>query len=179
MLDLEQLKQRVRRGESFKYLHFWGQQPGPGGRTGPSCLSQWFEAGFSVDQVRYRTAEHWMMAEKARLFGDTEMLTRILEAATPGAAKGLGAKVRGFDEARWIQHRSSIVVAGNVHKFRQNPQLGEYLRSTSRKVLVEASPVDRIWGIGLAKDAEAAHDPLRWRGLNLLGFALMAVREQL
>lgn len=179
MLDIEQLKRRVRQGESFEYLWFWGHQPERGALPTASCLSQWFDAGFSAEDVRYASAEHWMMAEKARLFGDAEMRARILAAPSPRDAKQLGGQVRGFDEARWIEHRVGIVVAGNLHKFRQHPALGEYLRTTGAKILVEASPTDRIWGIGLAKDAAGAQDPLRWRGLNLLGFALMAVREQL
>lgn len=120
-----------------------------------------------------------MMAEKARLFGDDEMLQRILEAPSPGAAKKLGGMVRGFEEERWKARRFAIVVAGNEHKFSQNQPLAAFLDTTGAKVLVEASPRDRIWGIGLAKDAPEAQDPLRWRGLNLLGFALMEVRGRL
>jgi ribA/ribD-fused uncharacterized protein len=85
--------------------------------------------------------------------------------------------VRGFDEATWVAHRFDIVVRGNRAKFTQHPTLHEFLQNTAPRVLVEASPVDRIWGIGLAQDDPDAHDPNRWRGLNLLGFALMEVRD--
>jgi ribA/ribD-fused uncharacterized protein len=87
--------------------------------------------------------------------------------------------VRNFDDARWQGRRFEIVVQGNLHKFGQHAPLAEFLRNTGSKVLVEASPMDRIWGIGLAQDAPEASDPLRWRGLNLLGFALMEVRQRL
>ncbi|MGJ5203315.1 NADAR family protein [Bradyrhizobium sp. HKCCYLR20261] len=97
----------------------------------------------------------------------------------PSQAKKLGREVRGFDDARWTAHRFDIAVRGNVAKFGQNPPLGQWLRSTAEAVLVEASPVDRIWGIGLAADDPRARDPLTWLGLNLLGFALMKARAAL
>lgn len=178
-MNLEELRQRVECQEKFDWLFFWGHKQPRDGRVSASCLSQWFPAPFEVEGVGYPTAEHWMMAEKARLFGDAECLARILAAESPAAAKSLGRKVRGFDEERWVGHRFSMVVAGNRHKFSQNRHLAGFLRSTGAKVLVEASPVDRIWGIGLGKDDPDAQNPSSWRGLNLLGFALMEVREQL
>jgi ribA/ribD-fused uncharacterized protein len=87
--------------------------------------------------------------------------------------------VRGFDEDTWARERFGIVVEGSVHKFAAHADLREFLLGTGERVLVEASPLDRVWGIGLAADAEAAGDPRRWRGPNLLGFALMAARERL
>ena len=87
--------------------------------------------------------------------------------------------MRGFDEAVWERERFGIVVEGSVHKFGQDAALRQFLLGTGERVLVEASPRDRIWGIGLAADDERATDPARWRGLNLLGFALMEAREVL
>jgi ribA/ribD-fused uncharacterized protein len=120
-----------------------------------------------------------MMFGKARLFGDDETAQRILKASSPAAAKKLGRAVRGFQESTWRQHRVSIVVAGNYAKFSQSAQLRAFLIGTEPRVLVEASPVDKIWGIGLAADSPHADNPLEWRGSNLLGFALMDVRERL
>jgi ribA/ribD-fused uncharacterized protein len=177
--NVTELADRVRRGERFKYLWFWGHRPPRDGGVGKGCLSQWWPAPFRVDGVRYASAEHWMMAGKARLFGDAEAERRVLEAGSPGAAKVAGRRVRGFDEEVWRRERRGIVVEGNVHKFAQNTALREYLLGTSDRVLVEASPVDRIWGIGLAADDPRAQAPGRWRGLNLLGFALMTARERL
>jgi len=117
-----------------------------------------------------------MMAEKARLFGDGEAREKIVAAASPAAAKKLGRGVRGFHEQRWARARFDIVVAASRAKFGQNPELAEFLVGTKNRVLVEASPVDRIWGIGLAATNGAAMNPEKWRGLNLLGFALMVAR---
>lgn len=175
----EALVEALRAGERVKYLHFWGHRPLPDGRIGASCLSQWWPSPFTVDGVRYATAEHWMMAAKARLFADAEAERRVLAADHPSQAKKAGRLVRGFDEATWSRERFRIVVEGSVHKFAAHPDLRDFLLNTGERVLVEASPVDRVWGIGLAANDAGAADPERWRGPNLLGFALMAARERL
>ncbi|PWE11354.1 DUF1768 domain-containing protein [Streptomyces sp. BSE7F] len=175
----EALIEAVRAGERVRYLHFWGHRPLPDGRIGASCLSQWWPSPFTVDGVEYATAEHWMMAAKARLFGDAEGERRVLAAGHPAAAKKAGRLVRGFDEEVWRRERFGIVVEGSVHKFAAHGELRSFLLGTGDRVLVEASPVDRVWGIGLAADADAANDPTRWRGPNLLGFALMEARRRL
>lgn len=177
--DREGLLEYVRSGGRAKYIFFWGHTPKAGEEVGKHVFSQWYEAPFTVGGVTYPTAEHWMMAEKARLFGDGQALERILAARTPGEAKKLGREVLGFDDDAWNAARWEIVVRGNEAKFGQNPELGTYLAATGDRVLVEASPVDRIWGIGLAGDDPKAENPEMWRGLNLLGFALMQVRARL
>lgn len=169
----------IDRGGHAKYLYFWGHRPSKDGTVTKSCFSQWFEISFEVDGVHYPSAEHFMMAEKARLFSDHDVLQRVLVATTPGAAKALGREISAFEESTWLAHRWQIVVAANYAKFSQNTKLREFLLNTADRVLVEASPVDRIWGIGLAADDPAAENPHEWDGLNLLGFALMQVREQL
>nr|WP_173318088.1 NADAR family protein [Streptomyces fulvorobeus] len=175
----EDLVARVARGEKVKYLPFWGHRPSHDGRLGPSCLSQWWPSPFTVDAVTYASAEHWMMAGKARLFGDAEAEIRAVGASGPGAAKKVGRLVRGFDQEVWARERFGLVVEGSVHKFGQDPALRGYLLGTGDRVLVEASPLDRIWGIGLAGDDQRVSDPARWEGLNLLGFALMEARTRL
>ncbi|MFI2719959.1 NADAR family protein [Streptomyces collinus] len=175
----EALIRAARAGARVGYLHFWGHRPRPDGRIGASCLSQWWPTPFTVDGVAYATAEHWMMAAKARLFEDAAAERAALAAGHPAEAKKAGRLVRGFDEAVWARERFRIVVEGSVHKFGAHPELLAYLLGTGDRVLVEASPVDRVWGIGLAADDEAAMDPERWRGPNLLGFALMEARERL
>lgn len=177
--DRDALVARVTRGERVKYLPFWGHRPRADGRLGESCLSQWWPSPFTVDSVGYASAEHWMMAGKARLFGDREAEERAVAASSPAAAKKVGRLVRGFDDAVWRRERFSLVVAGSVHKFGQDPDLRAYLLGTGERVLVEASPLDRIWGIGLAKEDPRALAPESWRGLNLLGFALMEARTRL
>jgi ribA/ribD-fused uncharacterized protein len=160
-------------------LLFWGHRPPKGGGVGRSCLSQWYPSPFTVAGVRYATAEHYMMAGKARLFGDTEAERLVLAADDPGTAKGAGRKVRGFDEDTWARHRYDLVVAANTAKFGQHRALGGFLLSTGEKILVEASPYDTVWGIGLSATQPEASHPARWRGQNLLGFALMDVRRAL
>lgn len=175
----EALEALVAIGKRPKYLLFWGHRPQPGGQIGPGALSQWWPSPFVVDGETYATAEHWMMAGKARMFGDEQIVPRILEARTPAEAKSLGRQVKGFEEERWVAGRFELVVTGSVAKFGQDGALLGYLLGTSQRVLVEASPLDRIWGIGLAADDENAVRPARWRGLNLLGFALMEARARL
>ncbi|GAA3779274.1 NADAR family protein [Streptomyces phyllanthi] len=173
------LIREVHAGTRVTYLHFWGHRPRPDGRVGASCLSQWWPSPFTVDGVEYATAEHWMMASKARLFGDAEAEKKAVTATSPALAKKAGRLVRGFDDSTWERERFGIVVEGSVHKFAAHADLQGFLLGTGNRVLVEASPVDRVWGIGLAADDERAGDPERWRGPNLLGFALMEARERL
>jgi ribA/ribD-fused uncharacterized protein len=176
---LARLRAAEAAGQPLDLLPFWGHKPTRSGAIGTGCLSQWWPVVFAVDGVSYPSAEHWMMAEKARLFSDADGLAAVLRAGSPGAAKAAGRKVRGFDEDRWTAARYDIVVAGNLAKFGQHPDLRDFLLATGRKILVEASPYDRIWGIGMAATNPDAARPSRWRGLNLLGFALMQVRERL
>ena len=179
MLDLAELRRRCAGGEQFRYLFFWGHQPSKDGRITQSCLSQWFAASFEIDGIAYPTAEHWMMASKARLFSDDESLGLILTSPDPKTAKALGRKVKGFDGDLWDANCRRLVTEGNVAKFGQNATLRGYLLSTENLVLVEASPYDRIWGIGLQATDEKAKHPDTWDGQNLLGFALMDVRTAL
>jgi ribA/ribD-fused uncharacterized protein len=156
-----------------------GHQPPPVGGVGRGCLSQWWPAAFTIGGLAYPTAEHFMMAAKAMLFGDADTAAQIRQAPHPGAAKQLGRQVHGFREEEWAEHRFDLIVAGNLAKFGQHPDLREFLLGTGDRVLVEASPRDRIWGVGLAAGDERATSPDDWLGLNLLGFALMEVRHQL
>ncbi|RPF19692.1 NADAR family protein [Myceligenerans xiligouense] len=177
--SVEELIAHLGSGATVKYLHFWGHQPEPDGALGRGCLSQWWPSPFTVGGVTYRSAEHWMMAEKARLFQDAEAERAVISAANPALAKAAGRTVRGFEESLWERERFDIVVRGSVHKFSSMPALRTYLVNTRERVLVEASPRDRIWGIGMGARNEDAENPSAWRGLNLLGFALMEARTSL
>ncbi|CAN3980553.1 NADAR family protein [Kitasatospora purpeofusca] len=178
--DRAALTAAVAAGAQAKWLMFWGHKPQRDGSFGPGVLSQWWpDHPFTVDGVEYRTAEHWMMAGKARMFDDSRTLAQILAAPSAGEAKKLGRQVRGFDDAVWRAGRFELVVTGNVAKFGAHAGLRAYLLSTARRVLVEASPLDRIWGIGLGAENERAERPAEWRGENLLGFALMEARARL
>ncbi len=159
-----------------KFLFFWGHQPSKDGTITKTCFSQWWVSPFVVDNITYKTAEHWMMAEKARLFGDEEQLGNILATDSPAMAKKYGRGVKGFDDTVWEKYRYKYVLEGNRHKFSQNANLEIFLLSTEENIIVEASPFDKVWGIGTRSHIE---NPLLWKGLNLLGFALMEVRDEL
>ncbi|WP_018685408.1 NADAR family protein [Actinokineospora enzanensis] len=176
--SVDELIHALDQGRRFAYLPFWRPEPTADGSLGASCLSQWWPAAFEIDGTTFATAEHYMMWRKAELFGDTATATRILAAAEPGRAKEHGRQVRDFDRTRWAEHRYEVVVTGNTAKFSQHPRLGEFLAGTGDQVLVEASPADTIWGIGLAADDPRLDQPDRWPGLNLIGFALADVRAR-
>ncbi len=145
----------------------------------PGIYGQWTYSPFIVDGQEYSCAEQYMMAEKARLFGDEAVRAQILATGDPRTHKALGRQVSNFDQAQWGAERLNIVVRGNMAKFSQNPELRAALLATGDKIMVEASPYDRIWGVGLRADDPRVHERARWRGENLLGEALMRVREQL
>ncbi|EJT8158355.1 NADAR family protein [Listeria monocytogenes] len=176
---LEKIQHKYRKGEKLKYIFFWGQQPAEDGKISKSCFSQWWICSFKVDGVEYNCAEQFMMAEKAKLFNDMEMREKILAAKHPKQAKDFGRLIRGFQEDIWLKNRFNIVMRANQAKFSQNEELKKFLMQTKKRILVEASPVDKIWGIGMAADNKNVENPLYWKGLNLLGFALMAVRDEL
>jgi ribA/ribD-fused uncharacterized protein len=179
MENLSSIQQRHARGERMHFLFFWGHRPKIFGVACKACLSQWYDSPFLIDEILYPTAEHWMMASKARLFGDEAALAKILETPDPQKAKKWGREVRDFDTTRWQAACVPLVIQGNLAKFSQNESLKQFLLSTANSILVEASPVDHVWGIGLAADHPDAIVPRRWKGENLLGFALMAVRDRL
>ena len=151
-----------------KYHLFW---------TGP--FSQWNNSEFVVDGQKYVTAEQYMMHKKALLFNDKNTADKIIKSDSPATQKSLGRKVKGFDEKIWRKHREQIVYDGNYAKFSQNEYLLKELLDTGDKILVEASPVDKIWGIGLAEENKDAYNPVKWRGLNLLGKVLTQVKHDL
>jgi ribA/ribD-fused uncharacterized protein len=147
--------------------------------TAASPFSQWHPCTFTGDGHAFCCAEQFMMHGKAVLFGDAKIAAQILAATDPKQHKALGRKVAGFDAARWRAAREGIVKAGNHAKFTQNPALLATLLATRGTTLVEASPFDRIWGIGLAATDPRASDPSKWRGQNLLGKILTELRDEL
>ncbi len=165
-MDLTELIKRHKAGESFKYIPFWGGE-----------MSQWHKDGFSIRGEYYETAEHYMMAEKARLFNDLTSLDLIMSTKDPSTAKKIGRKVKGFNDEEWDKVKYPVVVLANICKFLQNPELGDFLRDTGDAVLVEASPYDTVWGIGMPETDADCLDPTLWKGENLLGFAIMDARS--
>lgn len=139
-------------------------------------LSQFYPATFTDAGNTFTSAEMYMMYEKAVLFGDNDMAKRILEAKTPLQAKRLGRRVKGFDQETWNQHRERIVHEGNWLKFQSNRSLlDKFMMFPRGTQFIEASPTDRIWGIGFSA-RDAPNNRSRW-GLNLLGKTLTAIRN--
>lgn len=159
------------------YLFFWGHRKPAKGTVSKSCFSQWYPSVFEFEGITYQNCEQWMMAHKAKAFNDHDILTKILNTSDPSAVKKLGRVVRNFDPQVWDTIKFEVVIKGNFHKFSQNESFKNFLLATENKILVEASPYDKIWGIGLREEDTAAMNPNTWAGENLLGFALMQVRD--
>lgn len=169
MMTLKELQIRYNDGERFKYNFFWG-----------GYLSNWFESSFVVDGKYYWCTEQYMMAKKAELFKDFEIQDKIMNSLDQREIKSLGRKIRNFNDSVWDKNKVQIVFDGNMAKYKTNKNLQIYLLNQKDKILVEASPYDKIWGIGLGKEnSKIIENPNNWQGLNLLGFTLMAVRDAL
>lgn len=177
--SLEALKKAYNKGEKFKFLFFWGHTPPKDKSMNETCLSQWWMSNFIVDDVKYCCAEQYMMAKKAELFQDSAMLKEILNAKHPKQMKEFGRLVNNFDKEKWDKNCYEIVKKGNKEKFSQNSELWNFLKTTKNRILVEASPRDRIWGIGMGKLNPDAENPTKWRGKNILGFAITEIRDEL
>lgn len=154
-------------------------------------FSQWYSSSFETSSIfvtsytpatkvfKFTNCEQYMMFEKAILFNDFESAELIMSENNPKIIKGLGRKVKNFEEKKWETYRELIVYNGNLSKFRQSENLKQLLLSTGTSIIAEASPYDKIWGIGLSESNSSASDPTKWKGLNLLGKALMNVRKTL
>ena len=158
---------------------FWGHQPAKDGQVSKSCFSQWWKSRFWHDGECFCCMEQCMMLGKAKLFKDDGIKEKIRACTDQKEIKALGRAVRGFDEKLWNSVKYSLVLTGNYNKFVQNAQLRNFLLSTGDCILVEASPYDCVWGIGLSAADPRAKDPEQWKGSNLLGFALMEVRDEI
>lgn len=173
-----ELMQCILNGDHHTYHCFYGHYQKKTGIVDRSCLSQWFPASFTIDNIHYSTAEHFMMAEKARLFDDS-LIDDILQAPHPKDAKSLGRCVSNFDSAVWDECCFNIVTRANVAKFTQNKELKEYLMGVEESIFVEAAARDPIWGIGMNRQDRNAENPFKWRGENKLGFALTIARNEI
>jgi ribA/ribD-fused uncharacterized protein len=143
----------------------------------PEIYSNWHPAAFvDEDGQRFANSEQFMMWAKALVMGDHAMAERMLKVSKPKKLKEMGQAVLNYDEARWVQHRLAVVVHACYLKFSQNPSMKAELLATGERILVEASPDDVIWGVGLEESDPRCLDNDQWLGLNLLGAALMVVR---
>jgi len=142
-------------------------------------LSNWYPSPFTLDGIRYSTVEQYMMHQKALTFGDTETAQAILATDDPGKIKALGRSVQNYSDIVWNGVRQIMVYKGLLEKFRQNPTLKQQLLATHPHTLAECALRDSIWGIGMTMHDEYRFEPDLWQGQNLLGFALMMVRNEL
>lgn len=143
------------------------------------CLSNWYPSKFTKDGIDFSNTEQYMMYRKALLMGDASSAQKIVSQPNPKKVKSLGRKVKPWDEKLWIEHREQIVYDGCLAKFSQNPDMLQVLLSTVGKKCVEASPYDRVWGIGMRATSPGVNDSKNWKGLNLLGKTLDKVRASL
>lgn len=144
-----------------------------------SPFSNWYPSRFTHNGITYTRGEQYMMYQKAMLFNDTEIAQQILKTDNPAEQKDLGRKVRNYDDSVWSAKRVDIMVEGLYAKFSQNEKLRAALLDTGFTEIAEASPVDRIWGIGYTEDHPNALDKTKWAGQNLLGIVLMRVRDRI
>lgn len=171
----EQINEWLSAGAELEFLYFWG--PGQS-HEARACFNQWHPCRFRYKGFYFYNAEQAMMASKAILFEDWGTLFKILDTNSPMVAKSLGREVRNYDDAKWAAARFQTVKDINAAKFAQNPELLGHLLATKNKILVEASPHDRIWGIGFHEQRNLHRQISGW-GQNLLGQALMEVRDLL
>lgn len=166
----------IKSGKPIEYLFFYGHKKNAES-IGDECLSQWYDCKFTINGRTIHTAEQYMMSQKAAVFGDKETFKKIMSANHPKQYKALGRQIKNFNQETWDKAKYKIVLDGNLLKFSQNEELKQFLLSTGDKILVEASPYDKVWGIGMSAENFECINPGAWNGENLLGFALMEVRD--
>ena len=154
--------------ETDTHIYFWG-----------SCYSQWAMRDMNIDNVKYNCCEQYMMARKAMLFGDQHSLDQIMRSHDPSKQKALGRKVNHFDKDKWEEIAREVVYIANFAKFTQNKDCSDELEKSGDKIIVEASPTDCIWGVGLRATDPKILDSKNWRGTNWLGEAIMDAREHI
>ncbi|CAM9596517.1 unnamed protein product [Pylaiella littoralis] len=145
----------------------------------PCVFTQWEPAYFKVDGIEFCCAEQYMMAYKAYIFCDTDIRSDIMSTSDPAQQKRLGQEVANYDGGLWDMHKVQVVLRGNYAKFTQNPEMCDQLLATGDKMLAEASPNDKVWGIGMNAFDPGVERHECWGGQNLLGKILMYVRNKI
>lgn len=151
-----------------KYVFFWD-----------GIYSQWYHSPIVIDDVNYNCCEQYMMHQKALFFGDIETAKKIMKTPSPRDQKMLGRSVKNFNKDLWDRVNLNIVYKANLAKFTQIKELREALLNTGNRILVEASPYDQIWGIGMGEEEPGVENPINWKGQNLLGQVITLVKQEL
>ncbi len=142
-------------------------------------LSNWYVSEFKIDSIKFSSMEQYMMYKKAIVFNDNKIAKEILESTDVSKIKALGRQVSNYNDTYWNGVRQIIIYKGLLEKFSHNEDLKKRLLNTGNDILAECAVQDKIWGIGLSMKDVNRWDMEKWRGENLLGFALMMVREEL
>ncbi len=150
------------------YVFFWN-----------GIYSQWDFWNMTIDGITFNCCEQYMMYQKAVFFEDYEIARRILHEVSPREQKSLGRQIKGFDREKWDKACVGFVFKGNYAKFTQNEVLKRELLETGDRILVEASPKDFIWGIGMHEDDAGVENPGNWKGTNLLGWTITLVKKEI
>lgn len=161
------------------YIFFFDSKPSNDGNITSACFSEWWPSKFTENGITYRTAGHYLLSWKAKLFSDVKTANEIIEKRFPKDVKALAKHIINFDSSVWKEYRYDIMKQGNYLKFSQNSALRQFLLSTGNSTIAAANPTDKVWGIGLAAHDSNAYKAQLWPGENLLGFALMQVRDEL
>ena len=170
------IREQLQAGVKLWFLSFL-RPNAPLGKIDKACLSPWYGCRFEIDGIKYCSLEQYMKAEKASLFEDEDIRSKIMSTSAHEVIKKLGREVKNFDEKKWTEVKFDLAVKGNLAKFEQNLSLKEYLLSTADRILVETHPYDSIWGVGLPEGHMDIRQPENWPGTNLMGFSLMVVRD--
>lgn len=142
-------------------------------------LSNWYLSDFTVDGIKFSSMEQYMMYQKAVMFKDKDIASQILKTNDVARIKDFGRQVSNYNDSVWNGMRQIVIYKGLLEKFRQNEKLKKALLDTGDDILAECAVSDKIWGIGLSMKDSNKNDIKRWKGQNLLGFALMLVRNEL
>ena len=151
------------------HVYFWN-----------GIYSQWSKSSFTEDGIDFPNAEFYMMYHKASVFESLDIQAEMIKVKNnPKAVKALGRKIKNFSDSKWDAHKLEIVEQASYLKFTQNPKLLKQLLAEQHLELVEASPVDKVWGIGLHYDNDKVLDKSNWKGQNLLGKCIMKARTKI
>lgn len=156
--------------QTDEFVFFYGKQ---------DYLSNFYPTMFQVDNIQFICGEQYIMYMKAKLFADHKTAAFILKETVPSKMKALGRQVQNYDDQRWSRLRENIAYIGLLEKYKQNLDLKTLILATGDKEIVEASPNDRVWGIGMGASHPQVQNRSEWKGMNLLGKILVRVRNQL
>lgn len=142
-------------------------------------LSNWYPSTFELDGLTFSSVEQYIMYKKCMQFGDREAANAVMATHSPAKQQAIARKAKGYNDVVWKGLRQPVAMRGLFEKFKQSPNLLEQLLETRDSYLVECAVSDRSWACGISLYDDARFNLANWKGSNILGFALMEVREML